>query len=116
MPTPRSEKRGLLHSFWPRALVGAHAHIDIAGGTDLGADMAADTAVVVGIDITSHGGIGRGGALDGILRAVDDAIATLEAHAATHATLCLGAYVVCVQAAEAFLMSFGMISCRERSL
>ena len=83
--------------------VGTHSHVDVASGADLGTDMATNAAVIVRVDVAAHGGIGLGGALDGILRAVDHAIVTFEAHAAAHAAFCLGAHIVFIQAAEAFL-------------
>lgn len=67
----------------PSALF-AQAHLDVAGGTNVGADMAADALGVIGIDIAASGLFILIDPEDGILRAEDDTVVTFEAHAATH--------------------------------
>src|SRR4030065_1245894 len=68
-------------------LMVAHAHLDIASRADIRAELATDTQIVVGVHVTPHGGLGLGRALDRGLRAVDDAVVALKAHAAAHAAL-----------------------------
>ena len=49
--------------------------------------MATNTLGVIGIDITTHGGISLLDPENSILRAENDAAVTLETHTATHATV-----------------------------
>jgi hypothetical protein len=65
--------------------------------------MAADAAVVIRVHITAHGGLLGWGTQHGILRAVNDAVVTLETHTATHAALCLCLCLGFIKALEAFL-------------
>src|SRR5262245_56627960 len=61
--------------------------MNVSSRADVGADVAADAHVVVGVDVTADGPLLLGDALHRRLWAVDHAGVALEAHAATHAAL-----------------------------
>src|SRR3990167_6887199 len=90
-----------LHDSW--ILVIAHAHLDVAGGADVGADVATDAQVVIGVHIAPHGRLRLGRALDRYLRAVDHAVVALEAQAAAHAALGFFHGLLLVQSEHALL-------------
>src|SRR5574337_219112 len=74
----------------PRIELLSQAHLDVAGGTDILADVAADALVVVGVDVAAGGRLRLLDLEHRGLRAVDDAVVALEAHPADHAALGLG--------------------------
>ena len=59
----------------------SQSHLDVTGRANILTDVATDTLVVVGIDVTTHGGLIFLHAEDSVLRAVDNAVVAFEAHA-----------------------------------
>src|SRR5690606_38506156 len=81
----------------------AQAHLDVAGRADVGADVASDAAVVVGVDVAAHRRLLLRHPLDRGLRAVNHAVVALEALSATHAALGLGDRLGLSERLDAFL-------------
>src|SRR5512135_2326513 len=68
----------------------AQAHLDVARGADVVADVATDAPGVVGVDVAPGGGLRLRHLEHRRLRAVHHAVVALEAQAAAHAALGLG--------------------------
>ena len=69
--------------------------MNIAGGADILANVAANALVVIGVHVAAHRGILLFDAVDGILRAIDEAIIALHAHATAHAAIGLVMRLFC---------------------
>lgn len=66
------------------------SHVDITGRADIGANMAAYTAVIIGIDVTSEGFLVFLDSKYCVLRAINYTVIAFETHAATHAATRFG--------------------------
>ena len=80
-----------------------HCHVDVAGRADIGADVAANTLVVVSVDITTGSVLVFLDAENSILRAVNDAVVALKTHATAHATSGFSNSLLGAQAHTTFL-------------
>lgn len=57
----------------------AHTHLDVAGRANVGADMASDATVIVGIDVAARGRLGLFNLKHSDLRTIHHAVVALEA-------------------------------------
>ena len=83
-------------------LVITKCHIDIAGWTDVRADMTADTLHIVRGDVTPHGFTVFFNPVYRILWTVNDTVVAFETHTATHAAAGLLDGLLFAQASAAF--------------